>query len=196
MGTRPTIQTPDGTAGRGWAFHVFGQPAPQGSKSAKGRAGSGRIILAESSKYVGPWRETITASAVGAGPCLDGPVAVAMIFTVRRPASARKVDRIPPRIPDLSKLARAAEDAITAAGLWADDARVAVYRPLAKAYPGCPYPGMPAEVILPVPGVVVAAVEMDPTGAADHRSLLARLVIDECRRAWARTDRWKAEATG
>jgi hypothetical protein len=56
-------------------------------------------------------------------------------------------------MPDLSKLARSTEDAITEAGLWADDARVSEYARLAKVWPGCDPDA------LPVPGVVVVCVE-------------------------------------
>lgn len=186
--------SPVSEPGVGWAFHALGVPAPQGSKAAKGRTATGRIIMAEASKRVAPWRATVTAAAVGAGPCLDGPLAVAMVLTVPRPRSARKADRIPPRTPDLSKLARAVEDAITDAGLWADDARVALYLPLAKAYGGCPYPGLPPELVLPVPGVLVAAVVVDSTGGSDQRAVLAHLVAEEGRRAHERAERWRAES--
>lgn len=187
--------SPASEPGTGWAFHALGVPAPQGSKAAKGRTRTGRIILAESSKRTAPWRATVTAAAVGAGPCLDGPLAVAMVLTVPRPRSARKADRIPPRMPDLSKLARAVEDAITDAGLWADDARIAAYCPLAKAYAGCTYPGVSAELILPVPGVLVAAVVMEPTGGSDQRDTLAHLIAEEGRRAHERSERWRGEAS-
>ena len=141
----------------GWAFYAFGDPAPQGSKR---HAGHG--VMIESSKRVKPWRDTIAGAGVGAGPCLDGPLAVAMVFTSRRPLSANRRQVVPGRTPDLSKLARAAEDAVTTAGLWTDDARVAVYAPLAKVYPGYPYPGVPDQLVLPAPGVLVAAVEISP----------------------------------
>jgi Holliday junction resolvase RusA-like endonuclease len=145
---------------RAWSFHVLGEPAPQGSKSAKGYRG-GHIVLVESSKLVAPWRGSVTAAAFGAGPCLDGPLVVGMVFALRRPASARKRDTAPYRYPDLSKLARSTEDAITAAGLWADDARVAAYAPLVKAFAGWPAPGLD-NVMVPVPGALVACAELGP----------------------------------
>lgn len=135
----------------GWVFIALGLPAPQGSKAFKGMAG-GHAILVESSKRVKPWRESVLTSAFGIGPRLDGPILARMIFTLPRPKSAPRRVRSPWRTPDLSKLARSTEDAITGAGLWADDARVVAYERLAKVYPG-----FDAES-LPVPGVVVAAV--------------------------------------
>ena len=111
--------------------------------------------MVESSKAVKPWREAVKAAAFGAGPRLDGPLTVRMVFTLARPKSARRADTMPCRHPDLSKLIRATEDAITEAGGWADDARVAEYDRLAKVWPG-----FDADA-LPVPGVIVAAAERD-----------------------------------
>ena len=109
--------------------------------------------MAESSKKVLPWREAVKAAAPSQ-PRLDGPLAVHMVFTLRRPASARKSDLSPCRTPDLSKIARSTEDAITDAGLWADDARVSQYVRLAKVWSGYDRDA------LNTPGVLVAAVEM------------------------------------
>lgn len=119
---------------------VYGMPAPQGSKKFVGLAKSGRGILAESSKKVRPWRQDVKAAALavrdGAAP-IDAPVRVRMVFTMPKPASAPKRRRIyPMRMPDLSKLARSTEDALTEAGVWRDDARVVEYTRLAKVFPG------------------------------------------------------------
>jgi Holliday junction resolvase RusA-like endonuclease len=119
---------------------VYGSPAPQGSKKFVGLAKSGRGILTESSKKVRPWRQDVKAAALtarnGAAP-LDAPVRVRMVFTMPKPASAPKRKRtFPCRMPDLSKLARSTEDALTEAGIWKDDARVVEYARLAKVYPG------------------------------------------------------------
>ncbi len=103
---------------------VYGEPAPQGSKRFVGvRAGRG--VMVESSKKVKPWRQDVAA------------VRVKMVFTVRKPLSAPKRRRTYPSAkPDLSKLARATEDALTTAGIWEDDARVVEYSRLAKVFPG------------------------------------------------------------
>ena len=116
---------------------VVGQPAPQGSKRFVGTSKAGRGILIESSKAVKPWREAVKAAALeamaGAAP-LDGPLRAVMIFTMPRPKSAKVGDQ-PCRKPDLSKLIRSTEDALTDAGVWADDARV-VALAARKVYPG------------------------------------------------------------
>ena len=121
---------------------VYGSPAPQGSKSFKGIWG-GKAVLAESSKHVKPWRDAVRGDAIvarqaiGGWEVLDGPLAVEMVFTVPKPASAPKRRRTwPMRMPDLSKLCRSTEDALTDAGVWKDDARVVSYDRLQKVYPG------------------------------------------------------------
>lgn len=120
---------------------VYGSPAPQGSKSFKGMAKSGRAILAESSKKVRPWRQDVKAAAeqvrtqLGLA-LLDEPLRVWMTFTLPKPLSAPKRRVVfPSKLPDLSKLVRSTEDALTDAGLWRDDARV-IECAAAKRYPG------------------------------------------------------------
>lgn len=125
------------------SFVAFGQPAPQGSKSFKGMSKAGRAILVESSKAVRPWRMDVKLAAIecrsrsGLLVPLDGPLGCSMVFTLHKPVSAPKKRRTwPDRQPDLSKLLRSTEDAITDAGLWRDDARVVEYARLAKVYLG------------------------------------------------------------
>jgi Holliday junction resolvase RusA-like endonuclease len=65
-----------------------------------------------------------------------GAVSVEMTFTMPKPKSAPKTRRTwPATRPDLSKLVRSTEDALTDAGAWEDDARV-VYCVASKVYPG------------------------------------------------------------
>lgn len=120
---------------------IYGQPAPQGSKRFVGVAKStGRGIMVESSKKVKPWRQDVRAAGIearnGAAP-FDGPLVMRMVFTLPKPKSAPKTRRTyPDRKPDLSKLARSTEDALTDAGVLADDARIVEYERLAKVFPG------------------------------------------------------------
>jgi Holliday junction resolvase RusA-like endonuclease len=143
---------------------VYGTPGPQGSKSFKGLAKSGRAILAESSKKVKPWRQDVKAAAEDAraqlgGQPLDGPLVVRMVFTLPKPKSRPKTRKSwPDTKPDLSKLARSTEDALTDAGLWADDARVVEYARLAKVFPG------EDEEALDAPGVRIAVYMLKPKG--------------------------------
>ncbi|MFC8447575.1 RusA family crossover junction endodeoxyribonuclease [Kitasatospora sp. NPDC057223] len=129
---------------------VHGVPAPQGSKR---HVGGG--VMIESSKKVKPWRQdvkdaalTATAARPGWTP-LDGPLAATIVFTVReQPASkptwwtaglpwSKGLRWRPASTPDLSKLLRSTEDALTGI-VWRDDARVVDYARLAKYYAGDP----------------------------------------------------------
>jgi Holliday junction resolvase RusA-like endonuclease len=153
---------------------VYGIPGPQGSKTAKGRnRTTGRLVMVESSKKVKPWREAVRAAALIAlnemtreqrrtFP-MDGPLAVRMVFTLPKPASAPKRTRTwPIRYPDVSKLARSTEDALTKV-VWADDARVVEYDRLAKVFPfedpeALDEPGVLIE-IRPVAALPVGAID-------------------------------------
>jgi crossover junction endodeoxyribonuclease RusA len=120
---------------------AYGLPAPQGSKRFVGLSKAGRGLMVESSAKVKPWREAVKHAALamlqarGSPPPMDGPLQVTMAFTLPKPKSAPKRRRTwPDRTPDLSKLIRATEDALTDAGVWADDARV-VQLVATKNYP-------------------------------------------------------------
>jgi Holliday junction resolvase RusA-like endonuclease len=126
---------------------AYGSPAPQGSKSFKGMrtnkaTGRSHAVLLESSKKVAPWRQDVKAAAeqllaASGGPPIDAPIRARMVFTVPKPSNAPKTKRTYPcRMPDLSKLVRSTEDALTDAGVWRDDARVVEYSRTAKVYPG------------------------------------------------------------
>lgn len=133
---------------------AYGSPAPQGSKRHVGNG-----VMIESSKKVKPWREDVKLAALavrnGAAP-LDCPLRVRMVFTVPKPASAPKRKRTwPCRMPDLSKLIRSTEDALTNAGIWRDDARVVEYGRTAKVYPG----EDPESLEAPGVRIVIASIE-------------------------------------
>ena len=100
------------------AFMAYGIPGPQGSKRHVGNG-----VMIESSAKVKPWREAVKWAAVEAGGRVEGPVSVVMSFTLPKPKSAKKMARACKK-PDLSKLIRSTEDALTDAGVWEDDARV------------------------------------------------------------------------
>jgi Holliday junction resolvase RusA-like endonuclease len=137
-------------------FAVYGLAAPQGSKNGfaikRSGAYTGRVGMTESSKHVKPWRDDVKAAALeamnfGHRPPLDGPLCARMVFTFARPAghfgTGRNAGQLKPSAPawpagypDLSKLARSTEDALTQAGVWADDSRVVEYERLAKVYAG------------------------------------------------------------
>jgi Holliday junction resolvase RusA-like endonuclease len=116
---------------------VYGTPGPQGSKKAVGTrtAKSGRRvpILIESSAKVKPWREAVADAARDCTP-LDGPLLVSMAFTLQPPKRMPKGRTAPTCYPDLSKLLRSTEDALTGR-TWHDDAQVVEYYATGKYYP-------------------------------------------------------------
>lgn len=126
---------------------VYGSPAPQGSKKLVGtytdKHGRVRGMMAEASAKVKPWRQDVKSKAEELRllqpdlPRLEGPVVARMVFTMPKPKSAPKRRRtFPMTKPDLSKLIRSTEDALTDSGLIADDARIVEYSRAAKVYPG------------------------------------------------------------
>lgn len=138
---------------------VRGLPAPQGSKKHMGNG-----VMVESSKHVKPWRQDVkyaALEAVGADwTLLEGPLVASMTFTFARPRSHFRTGRnahllrdaaplCPTSPPDLSKILRSTEDALTGV-VWKDDAQVVEYLRLAKFYAGSADPG-----VLDVPGCVI-----------------------------------------
>jgi len=119
-------------------FVVFGEAVPQGSKRAF-RAPNGRMIVADSSTKLRPWRQEVRAMAAeawGDRAPITGPVLLALTFFRARPkvhyGSGARADTLRPSAaafptskPDLDKLARSCCDSITDAGVWRDDSQVA-----------------------------------------------------------------------
>lgn len=130
------------------SFTVRGTPAPQGSKRAfVGKSGKAHVIESSHDR-VKSWRQAVIDASDEvvqyklAGP-LAGPLEVTMFFYHRRPNGHYRTGRnahllrdtapaYPHGKPDLSKLARSTEDALTDAGVWDDDAQVIRYVQLAK----------------------------------------------------------------
>lgn len=126
------------------AITVHGSPAPQGSKRAIVRGG--RATLIESSHdRVKSWRQAVIDAALAEDcPQLTGPAEVTVTFRLKRPKGHYRTGRnahllrdsapaYPAGMPDLDKLLRSTMDALTAAGVWADDAQV-VMLTAAKTY--------------------------------------------------------------
>lgn len=129
-------------------FVVYGEPAPQGSKRGYSRRGSTRVVMVESSYKVAIWRQDVLAAALplvqrwkshtGEPTIFPAkvPVSVEITFTRRKPSSAPKTRRIwPTTHPDLDKMLRATLDALTIAGVFADDAQV-IDSHESKCFPG------------------------------------------------------------
>ena len=119
-------------------FWVAGVPAPQGSKTPFIDKRSGRAGMKESSKKLKPWRAAVVAAAeeaIAMAPDFvpyTGPVAVVASFFMPRPLKhyvagdrSRELKADAPvwvtTTPDVDKVVRATFDALTTAGIWADD---------------------------------------------------------------------------
>lgn len=109
---------------------VVGLPAPQGSKSAFRNQHTGRMAVVESNpKKHKAWRDAVAAAASDwvwenhEPPPLDGPLRLRAIFYLPRPASYPKWRWLPDKKPDLSKLIRSTEDALSGI-IYVDDARI------------------------------------------------------------------------
>lgn len=122
--------------GRFIAFTVDGVAAPAGSKRAFAHRTTGRIVVTDDSKRSRPWKQQVAATAAAAmdGPLLAGPLELVVTFTMPRPkghfgqgANAARVKPAAPAFPivkpDVTKLVRAVEDALTGV-VWRDDAQV------------------------------------------------------------------------
>ena len=141
----------------GFVLIVRGQLATAGNKTGYPRQGkNGKIHVRmvegrdkDARARIANWRADIKAECervmAGAAP-LDGPLIAALTISVRRPGGLPERRRTPAGMvpvrhypttrPDLIKYTRLIEDAVTAGGGWADDARVIRYRRLAKFYAG------------------------------------------------------------
>ena len=103
-------------------FYVEGNPAPQGSKKHVGNG-----IMVEASKALPAWRKAVTDAAVEALAGRTGfihkeAVHCSMRFFMNRGKTVKR--DLPTVTPDLDKLERAVNDALTKAGVWGDDAQV------------------------------------------------------------------------
>lgn len=129
-------------------FVVHGAARPAGSKRAflvGKKGGPKHIVVADDAKKSRPWKSLVSqvaGDAMTGRPLLEGPLSFHLRFLVPRPkghynskgelnAKGRRTPR-PSTRPDLLKLARAVEDALTGI-VYRDDAQV-VDELLAKEY--------------------------------------------------------------
>lgn len=134
------------------SFTVYGNAAPAGSKTV-GFAKSGRHFVRDSSgKRGSEWRNAVAQAGgieMRGAALLDGPLHVEMVFHVPRPKAHIGAKGLKPSAPewpttrpDVLKLARGIEDALTGI-VWRDDSQVVVEH-LTKSY------GEPARVAISV----------------------------------------------
>jgi crossover junction endodeoxyribonuclease RusA len=180
---------------------IRGSPTPQGSKRAfqprrKDGTPAGRpVIVDETRVRLKSWRQAIVDAAVetmmdGKIPPMQGPLVMAVTFTLRRPQNHFRTGRnatllreqappYPMGTPDIEKLVRAVSDALTDAGVWKDDAQV-VGCWAHKVYPSGTWlqgattwdtasispvtvAGLPGCDAMPVPGAVIRIAQIGRT---------------------------------
>lgn len=122
------------------AFTVYGVAKGAGSKRAFVNPKTGQPIVTDDSGKAGKtWRQEVTTAGIRAMQehgleVFDGPLAVEFVFVRPRPAShygsgknanvvKPSAPAFPSTRPDVLKLARAVEDALTKV-VWTDDARI------------------------------------------------------------------------
>lgn len=136
---------------RSVSFTVHGLAAPAGSKTL-GYSSGGKAFVRDASKRSAPWKKHVAreaALAMEGRPLLDGALRLGVVFTVPRPKGhygARGLRPSAPQYPtvrpDVTKLLRAVEDALTGI-VWRDDSQV-VWQVAWKEY------GEPAHCIVTV----------------------------------------------
>lgn len=136
-----------------WQTFIPGVPKPQGSKSA-GVGRSGKAFLREDNKGTKPWRKRMVEQLQGddGKPLIvfDSAVWVRLRFVFVRPKS-HPLMSLPTskRLGDVDKLTRNVLDALTQAGVIADDKFVVKLRECEKVYG--PNPGVHIEIGPAVP---------------------------------------------
>lgn len=139
-------------------FTVYGKPEPAGSKKGfpfRRKNGSMGVAISDANAKAKPWQAAVAAVAAEAyqGPLLAGPLAVTFRFIVPRIkghyGTGRNSAVIKPDSPawptvkpDVLKLSRAVEDALTGI-IYRDDSQI-VHETLQKEY------GEPARVIVTI----------------------------------------------
>jgi Holliday junction resolvase RusA-like endonuclease len=122
--------------GRAVTFTVPGVAAPAGSKRGFVNRRSGRVIITDDSKRSKPWQARVADAAIDLelAELLAGPLMLRLTFHLPRPAghfgTGRNAGTVRPSAPeyptvkpDVTKLVRAVEDALTGL-IWRDDAQV------------------------------------------------------------------------
>lgn len=135
-------------------FTAYGTAQAAGSKRAFVRKGGHGVVVTDANPKAKPWKAEVREAAAAAmlahtitanGNLVDGPLYVSMTFYVPRPQGhygahgvKASAPEYPAKRPDVLKLARGVEDALTGI-VYRDDAQIVSER-LVKQY------GEPARV--------------------------------------------------
>lgn len=138
-------------------FYVGGIAKPAGSKRGfpirRGGVFTGRVAITDACKHTKSWQAQVKHAATeavkeaGLTQLLEGSLKLTLVFNVSRPKNHYRTGRnasmlrdsappFPITKPDLLKLTRAVEDALTGI-VWRDDSQV-VTEHLAKRFGGLP----------------------------------------------------------
>lgn len=114
---------------------VHGRAATAGSKTGFYNKKTGKVIMAPASKRQKPWMESVKWAAIQKGyngkMLIEGPVFLEITFFFMRPKGhykksgglTKSARRYPSNRPDLSKLTRAVEDALSSL-IYHDDSQI------------------------------------------------------------------------
>ena len=117
------------------SFVALGLPSPSGSKSAFRHRHTGRIVVVDSGgKKTKAWRTVVAhaaRAAMGGSGFIEPPIALYIEFRMPRPKShyasngdlRTNAPWVPVVRPDVTKLLRSTEDAMTGI-VWYDDAQI------------------------------------------------------------------------
>ena len=110
------------------SIRVYGEPAPQGSKTAIVR--NGKAVMYEASKKLPKWRDTVLMTCRVAAleaktetPIL-GALGMAVTFYLERPHSTLR--KYPNNAPDVDKLLRAVFDGLQESGVISNDGQIVI----------------------------------------------------------------------
>lgn len=107
-------------------FRVYGIPQTKGSTRAFFRPGMRYPVITNDNPKNKSWALCVSEEAVKHRPSalLLGPVRLTLVFHLAKPKSLpKRKPSWPVKKPDLSKLTRSAEDALTGI-IWRDDSQV------------------------------------------------------------------------
>ena len=121
-------------------FRVFGVPRPGGSKRAVRNKHTGKIMMIDASKHVATWRQDVKAAAMEAWPgeLIGEEIYLDVTYGLLRPKGHYGTGRnsailkdsapkYPHGTPDLGKLDRSTEDALTGT-IYTDDKQIVGHR--------------------------------------------------------------------
>ncbi len=139
-------------------FFVQGKPRTAGSKSGYYNKKLKRVLMAPAGEYQKPWMESVKWAAIQGGydgrVLVEKPIHLTLEFVFLRPKSHLKKNgeltksarEMHTTKPDLTKLTRAVEDALTGL-IWRDDSQV-VKQTTQKSY------GMPEGVLIIIEDII------------------------------------------